>query len=221
MSTHYLPRKDKDFLAWIVNFFKYLFPSLARFNFPASEYDLLKTQSDDFEKKLEISEEPASRTKPNIQAKNTARKLLEKTLQQDIKEFLIFNRTVTDEDRDILGLPIYKTTRTPSKVAGKSPNIEFDTSVPGQIGIHLYDKDGVHKRSKPEGQHGAEVASIVSDTPPEKWEDLIHSDFVTRSPLIKKFENDKRGKYLYVAGRWENTRGEKGPWSEIIRIVIP
>jgi hypothetical protein len=32
---------------------------------------------------------------------------------------------------------------------------------------------------------------------------------------------EDRGKKLYFALRWENTRGEKGPWSEIHSTIIP
>jgi hypothetical protein len=35
------------------------------------------------------------------------------------------------------------------------------------------------------------------------------------------FENDQRGKTVYFALRWENTRGEKGPWSAIQIAIIP
>jgi hypothetical protein len=55
----------------------------------------------------------------------------------------------------------------------------------------------------------AEIAWIISDVPPTKWEELIHSNFDTRSPFILSFENDQRGKTVYFALRWENTRGEK------------
>jgi hypothetical protein len=50
---------------------------------------------------------------------------------------------------------------------------------------------------------------------------LTHSAFDTRSPLKLQFENDLRGKTLYFAMRWENTRGEKGPWSPIMSVIIP
>lgn len=221
MPSHYLPRKDREFLAWVVNFLKYLFPSLAKFNFPESEYDTLTAQRDDFAQKLELAEEPATRTKPAVQAKNTSRKLLEKTIQQDVKEFLMFNRAVTDEERDNLGLPIYKTTRTPSKVAGESPDMDVDSSTIGHIGIHFFEKGSRHRKGKPEGQHGVEIAWVVSDVRPTRWDELTHSAIDTNSPYVLAFENDQRGKTLHFALRWENTRGEKGPWSEISTVIIP
>jgi hypothetical protein len=53
MNSHdYLPQGDKDFLAWVVNFLKHLFPSLTRFGFPNDVYQALAGQRNDFEQKL-------------------------------------------------------------------------------------------------------------------------------------------------------------------------
>jgi hypothetical protein len=52
-------------------------------------------------------------------------------------------------------------------------------------------------------------------------EDLIHSAFDTRSPFTLSFDENQRGKTVYFCLRWENTRGEKGPWSEIVSGIIP
>ena len=217
----YLPVKDRGLLTWIISFLKYLFAALARFAFPQTVYDELATLRDDFAQKLETAEEPATRTKLTVQAKNTARKALEKTIRQAVKEYLAHNHAVTDEDRDGLGLPIYKTTRTPSPKADKSPDVDTDTSVPGRVTIHFFDKDSGHRKGKPAGQHGCEIAWIISDTPPTRWDELLHSNIDTNSPFTLQFENDQRGKNLYFALRWENTRGEKGPWTEIQNAIIP
>jgi hypothetical protein len=221
MPQHYLPRKDRELLAWTVNFLKYLYPSLSRFNFPADEYTNLVTLRDDFAQKLELAEEPATRTKTAVLAKNKARDALEKSLQQDAKEFLQFNRNVTDEDRDNLGLPIYKTTRTPAPVADEAPDVDVAAAPPGRIELHFFERGSRHKKGKPEGQHCVEIAWLLSDTPPTRWDELVHSVVDTNSPYTFVFEHDRRGKTIYFALRWENTRGEKGPWSEIMNAIIP
>ncbi|MDR2628248.1 MAG: hypothetical protein LBC40_09470 [Dysgonamonadaceae bacterium] len=221
MSSTYLPNNDREFLSWVINFLKQLSQSLARFTFPADEYQKLSAQRTDFSQKLEIAEEPSTRTKPSVLAKNISRKLLEKTIQQDVKEFLMFNRNVTDEDREDLGLPIYKTTRTPSAVAKDAPDVDVDSSIIGRLIFHFFEKGNSHKRGKPDGQHCAEIAWVLSDTPPVRWEELIHSAVDTNSPFTLQFENDQRGKTVYFALRWENTRGEKGPWSQIYSAIIP
>ncbi|MDR1984437.1 MAG: hypothetical protein LBQ28_06420, partial [Prevotellaceae bacterium] len=102
-NNDFIPDKDREFLSWAINFLKYLHASLTRFNFPNDVYQQLTAQRDDYSDKLEIADEPATRTKPSVQAKNDSRKTLEKSLRQAVKEYLANNHLVTDEDRDNLG----------------------------------------------------------------------------------------------------------------------
>jgi hypothetical protein len=79
-----------------------------------------------------------------------------------------------------------------------------------------------HKRGKATGQHGVE---ILSGKFPEQRvvarEELTTSAFDTRSPYTFEFPSTDTGTYLYLCLRWENSRGEKGPWSKIHRVTIP
>jgi hypothetical protein len=92
--------------------------------------------------------------------------------------------------------------------------------LPAVVEIHF----GVHdsrSKAKPAGQHGAEIAWVIAGDTPKSWKEFTHSSFSTRSHLRITFELENRGKKLYFALRWENTRGEKGPWSAIHNTIIP
>jgi hypothetical protein len=220
-SRDFIPRKEDELLKWTVNFIGYLAPRTTQFNFPQEECNSIQTQFSDFEEKLRIAEEPATRTKLTVQDKNTARKLLEKTVRTAIKEFLTYNRLVNDTDRDGLGIPIHKTTRTSAPVAHEAPDVDVDTSVLAHVSIHFFEKGHKHKKAKPAGQHAVEIAWIIRDTLPTRWDELLHSVVDTSTPHTFSFENDQRGMRFYFALRWENTRGEKGPWSAIQSAIIP
>jgi hypothetical protein len=69
--------------------------------------------------------------------------------------------------------------------------------------------------------YGAEIGWDILDVPPVNWSQLRRFAFTTASPLRLGFEGNQRGKRLYFALRWENTRGVKGPWSEILDTIIP
>jgi hypothetical protein len=73
----------------------------------------------------------------------------------------------------------------------------------------------------PEYLTGAVVYYLVSDTPVTDQNSLAFSKLATRSPLELTFEPAQRGKMVYLAARWQNRRGELGPWSEIVSCVIP
>jgi hypothetical protein len=221
MHSDLFPRKDADLLQWAVSFLAALVKIYERTGFPKTVYDQLVTLKNTFSAKLQIADAPETRTAPTIRDKNDARKALETSLRQNIGEYLTRNHLVTDVDRANLGLPIHNTTRTPAPVADKAPDFDVDTSVIGRLTMHFFVTGGSHRKGKPAGQHCAEIIWLISDTPPTRWEQLIHSAVDTNSPLTLVFENDQRGKTVYFALRWENTRGEKGPWSEIANAIIP
>ena len=164
---------------------------------------------------------PAERTPTKTVKLAEAEEAFKTVYRKLYNGFLKESPLVTDDDLVAMGLPKRNTTRTPAKVADTSPDSDIDTSVPGQVGFNFYQRGGAHRRGKPEDQHGAEIAYVISDTKPARWDDLTVSKFATRSPYTVRFENDLRGKTLYYALRWENTRGEKGPWSEIMSVIIP
>jgi hypothetical protein len=88
------------------------------------------------------------------------------------------------------------------------------------VEIHFHE-EGSENRAKPAGVHGAEFVYALLDVAPVDWSQLPHSTFATRTPLKLTFTGFERGKTLYFAARWENTRGEKGPWNEIKAVIVP
>jgi hypothetical protein len=61
----------------------------------------------------------------------------------------------------------------------------------------------------------------MRDTPPDSLKDLVNSSFDTHTSFTFEFRGDERGKTVYFCLRWENTRGQKGPWSKIVNAIIP
>ncbi|MDR2690825.1 MAG: hypothetical protein LBB73_00750 [Dysgonamonadaceae bacterium] len=166
-------------------------------------------------------ENPSERTPLKTTDLDVAEKGFKPEYRRLYTGFLKTSPLVTDHDLEAMGMPKRSTERKPSQVAGKSPNCDVDTSLPAHLIFRYYEKDGDHKRAKPEGQHGVEIAWSVTEIAPTKWSELTHSSFDTHSPFTLKFESDQSGKSVYFSLRWENTRGEKGPWSPITKVIIP
>jgi hypothetical protein len=222
-KTDYIPRKDKDFLAWFINLLKNLFPSLARFGVPPDVYQELAAKRDTFSNKLALADDPATRTKGVVKEKNDVRKDLKHTVRQFVKQYLANNPAVTNKDRDDMGLPIYKSGRTPAPVPAKKPDFTLEAAGGSRLDVHYHahDEEQGTRNAKPFGVHGVEIAWAILDTPPTSYTDLVHSAFDTRSPYTFQFDLSDAGKRLYCCLRWENTRGIKGPWSEIVSAIIP
>jgi hypothetical protein len=223
ITSDYLPKNDLKLLQWVTNFLNYISVTLARYGFPLEVYEKLEALRNDFKAKLDVAETPSSRTKMSIQAKNTAKKVLKAAVRQATKEYLTYNHLVTDEDRDGMGIPIHKTTHTPAQVAKTYPIGRADTSMLRRIIIHFANQsDGEEtSKAKPPGQHGAEIRWALSEVPVIDVAELTHSSFDTRTPFTLEFQGHERGKTIYFALCWENTRGEKGPYSPIESAIIP
>jgi hypothetical protein len=210
----YIPRKDRELLAFVAQLLSALAKLLTTLKVPPEAFTPVSALYSDFETKLEVTEDENTRTKATVVAKNAARQALEVAVRQLVKEYLTNNHLMTDEYRTELGLPIHDPTPTPAPVADEAPEMEVDTSTIGQVTFR-------HRGAKPKGQHCLEGRWELLEAPTMDWNDLRNSEVSTGLTLTIKVSGKLRGKDLYIAFRWENTRGEKGPWSEIMHVIIP
>jgi hypothetical protein len=218
----YIPESDIVFAEWADNFIKHLGAEHERFGIPTEEYDRLAQLHEEFAEAYLLATTPDTRTKPLVHAKDAARKALKKAIRQVVKTYIAFNPAVTGADREYLQLPIYKTTRTHAPVAAVSPYVEVHIPMHSSLSIIFFDKeDGHRRRAKPAGQQAVEIAWVISSEKPEQLSELIHSEISTRSPCRLSFNYSQRGKTIYFALRWINTRGKKGPWGSLRQTIIP
>jgi hypothetical protein len=147
-------------------------------------------------------------------------KAMKKILRELYKGFLKDTPIVTDNDLESMGLPKRESKkRTPSPKADTSPWAKVILSRVATIIIKFSAEIG--KRGKLFGQHDVECCWVISDAPITNWNDLVRSSFSTKSPLVLVFDGDMRGKTIYFALRWRNTRGEMGPFGPIMNAMIP
>jgi hypothetical protein len=100
------------------------------------------------------------------------------------------------------------------------PEYSIDASIQGRLIVHFWDQSGESNR-KPKGVCGAEIRWEARETAPETAEDLSNSNFATRTPYTFAFTDREQGQRVYFCLRWENNRGEKGPWGAIVSAVVP
>jgi hypothetical protein len=179
----------------------------------------IQAQLTAYETAFEAAQNP-NRGKVDVLNKNETKSALETSLRGFIKACLAYNPSVSDADKENMGLPLRDTTRTPVPPPSTIPEIELDSSIIRQVTVHFKD-NGSDKRGKPAGVHGIELRWALLDNPPSSVEDLTKSAFDTASPYTFSFDESERGKELYICPRWENNKGEKGPMGEIVKAIIP
>jgi hypothetical protein len=218
----YMPESGSKFYRWSMLAYSYatLPENRVRWGVPDDAVtEELETSCREFERDYLRATDIQTRTPAAIATKNNSMKRFKTNFRKYIKGYITYNPRVTDEDRHIMELTVHDTKPTPAPVSDTAPYVKLELPSPGIIVISFGDKEGVH-RGKPPGQHGAELIYAILNEKPKDWEELIHSTFSTRSPFRLSFKGTDRGKVLYFALRWDNTRGEKGPWSEILSVII-
>jgi hypothetical protein len=221
MAKHYfIPRADVAFNDWQHSWFSGTKNNAALWHIDQMEVEDIEHLQAQWVERYHIAINPALRTSPAVLGKNEARKAYESAIRKFVREYQTYNKYMTDVDRINIGLPVHKTTRTPVPVPSTTPIAETKVPEPAVVEIHFRDEN-LSKKAKPFGVHGVEIAWAVLDIATTDWDDLTHSSFDTNSPIRLVFKSPQRGKTLYFALRWQNTRGEKGTWSNIQSVIIP
>jgi hypothetical protein len=214
-----MPDTDKGFHEWADNLCAYVSGTLPAWNIPQAAYAEVDTLHAAFNVAYHAAT-GADPKKSEIHEKNRTRDEFKKKLREFLKAYVTYNPAVTNEDRDQAGLPIHKTTHEPHPIPVSHPVALPDTSIIRQVTLDLL--DSISKtRAKPFGVHGAEALWAILDHAPTNINELVNSSFTTTWTLTLKFGEEDRGKTVYYCLRWENTRGEKGPWGEIESVKIP
>jgi hypothetical protein len=164
-------------------------------------------------------ENPMTRNKLIIFEKQEARTKYEKRLRILIN-ILKSNTKVTDDDRKAMGLVFATPHRRSIPAPENYPEITIDNSIIRRIGVAFRDRESSRK-AKPYGVHGAKIQWALLPAPPANVDDLLLSAFATHSPFTLEFKESQRGSTVYFCLCWENMRGVRGPWSEIVSAVIP
>jgi hypothetical protein len=119
---------------------------------------------------------------------------------------------VTDEIRLDFGLEPKDHTRT--EVPTPTEVVTFELASGEYLQIV------VTHPAKPAGYNGAVAFYTVGTTAPADHTALTRSKLLTKPREVLTFEEADLGKALYISLRWENQKGDLGPWAPILSKVI-
>jgi hypothetical protein len=174
----------------------------------------------------------APHTPVDTLAKNNAREAAEKVIRPFVSQYLRYP-PVTDEDRLAMGIPNHDVKSTP--IPPPNTQVEADILLPG---IHLI-KLKIKQTSELAGlsaaarsDYGVRVYyGVLGDVatpdkfrlavPPDSGDDLPHSVFTRKRARQFDFPEGDRGKSVYFCLRYENSKGDAGPWGPILQAIIP
>lgn len=219
MTKDYLPHSFAGLLSWLIHFLSHLLEHATRFGIPPEQIEALQVLVNEFQTAQDKAEDPNAGKADHLKRKEVA-KAAAKSARHLVNAYLRYNDAVTDEDRTRLGLRVADTTPTQIAVPATMPETTVDSSIIMRLTLHYRDS-GSTSRGKPAGIHGCEIRWSILPEPPSVTDELRNSEFSTRAPHTFVFEENQRGKTVYFRLRWENARGQKGPWSELYTGIVP
>jgi hypothetical protein len=209
------PSKEADFNVYVQAAVPYLTSNKERLLISDDNLTSLTNNSNAWNLIFPASQNTNTRTKTIVENKDSAKVDLMGIMRKIFAD--IPQSALTTEDRNTLNLPLRDTTRTPAPVPDTRPAGQVDTSQRLRHKISFVNQDNNH--AKPEGVRGCQIWYTIGE-PVTDLDELKFMALDTASPYIKDFSVEHAGKMVYYWLRWENTRGEVGPWSEVITATI-
>jgi hypothetical protein len=162
----------------------------------------------------------APHTPVDTGAKNDARKTAVKVVRPFVAQFLKFE-PVTDEDRTAMRIRNRDTTRSTIGVPTTRPVITDIKTLGGfQVELRFQDMATPGSKAIPYGFSGCLLHFVWGAERVADYAALVQGQLMTRSPWTLALPPEAEKTYLSCAPRWQNAKGEVGPWGEIQTTVI-
>jgi hypothetical protein len=211
------PSKEADLDNYFQTAQPYLVANAARLGISADNINVLTSNFNAWNTAFPPSQNPDTRTKSVTDSKNIANQNMQNTLRAiyaDIPE-----SALTVQDRNTLNLPERSKSHTPSPVPDTKPIAKVDTSKHLEHTIAFTDEATPASTAKPDGVRGCQIWMKIG-SPAADVSELQYVATDTNSPYVNHFTVANAGKPVYYWLRWENTRGETGPWSDQVMATI-
>jgi hypothetical protein len=221
-TSNYIPRPDGDFSAWVTNYYDAVKDWWVAQEL--KESDLLPLQQALL---AWIAAYPAhvaaqQRAEGARQAKDAARAALEKEVRP-VTNFVQGYPKTTNADRAEMGITVRDTSPSPAPAPSSRPLALVESGQRLTHQLRLVDESTPTRRARPAGVLGAEVWVKLVDADASAPTDpaaLTFLTMTTKPSFRADFKAGEGGKTAVYMARWVNTRGEKGPWSEITTATV-
>ncbi len=219
MSDNFIPRQDHLALAWMQNLAARFTANPGLYFVTPADALTVTNAVQLFATALTIATEPGTRTRPTINAKDTARNAAEQVCRQ----FAIlckYNAGITDEDKIDAGIRPVNPDRDPIDCPQTSPIVNVQAATPGSHTLRVTDSLEPEKRGKPFGASDCLLFCTIGEEPATNPDDAKFIGKFTKNPISVEFSAGDNTKIATYFAKWSSRKGEVGPWSLPISMAI-
>lgn len=213
----YIPPRDADFDAWGLNFATLIAADPGSYFLTIGDSGNISAVQAAFAAAFALTENPPTRTTPNIAQKNSDRAAAEATYRY-FGDRINGNVNVTNIQRADLGLTIRNVTPTPVPQPTTAPALTFRSAAPGIHKMSYTDATTPDSKAKPPGVIGMELWAAIAGTPVTDPALATFQATVTKSPFQVAVGAAAVGQLVTYFARWTTRSGTNGiafsgPWS--------
>lgn len=219
----YLPTADLMYQAFVVNFAALLTADPAAYGEDAASALIVQTAVDDFVAAMTLATDPTTRTSPTIADKDYKRALCTARMRPVAMRINAL-ASVTDLQREALGLTVRKTDKTPVPPPATAPSLAVIAITPGINKLAIADETTPTSKAKPAGVTGCEIFRAVGAVPAVDPAAASYFARTTKTPVSLSTAGTTPGQTVTYFARWTTRSGpsgvaQHGPWSLPLAIV--
>jgi hypothetical protein len=218
MSKDWISKKEAEFIVQAAEFTAKIAAAPASFGLSASDAVALSADNTAGQAAYSLAADPATRTKPVVEDKDTKLAILEARMRSYGKR-INANTSVTNAQKAALGLTI-KSAPAPIPVPSTIPVLSVISSFQRVVRVKLTDSL-TGKKAKPFGVSDAEIFTHIGATAPANVDDWKYQGQATRSVFDITFPGTvPSGAKVWICARWCNERGQAGGFSVAVGTII-
>lgn len=211
-----MPSGDPEFDIFQRQFITFVQPNIdpaGSWDIPVGAFDPLLPLQTTWDTKWAVAQDKDSRTSADVEGKDNARAAYETALRAFVKEWITPNTNITDQERKDMNLTVPDTERSRVPVPANAPGVSVKEIKHLQHILRIIDPTQPGTRAKPDGVRSAQVYIFFGESEPGDNKIYTFYGNANRFKFTVDFDAADRGKLVWYIARWENTRGEVGPWS--------
>lgn len=219
MSDSYIPPSDSGYDTWFLNFSTKLTASPTTYGLIAGDATIVAAQYTAWHAAYLAAVTPATRTPVTVAAKDTSRAATT-TIVRPYAQTISKNAAVSDANKIAIGVNPNSSIPTPVPTPTAIPVLNLDSSVPGVQTLRYTDPDAPTSRAKPNNVLALQL--FRSKVTPLPTNPLLGEYLGAYTKLPVRASNDPgdAGKTARYWARWQIRKGDVGPFSDPLDVVL-
>jgi len=215
-----IPLRDAEFETFLYNWKTLLTASPTTYGLTAPDAVAISAAYTAWNAAYVLASSLLTRTRATVAAKD-AEKVLALSLLREQYGIIKANPSVTNENKIAIGVRVSDPVPTPIPAPTTFPVLSVRMAGPQTQELMAVDVTTPTKRSKPAGTIGMLVVRAIGTVAAVDPEQCRLLGVYTRVPFqVGEFTAGDIGKVVTYFGRWTNAKGQEGPWSAPVSMIL-